>query len=68
MHSYKINPDTDKSDFVNELMEKLNGTTVEDKIYLGKYFDGLMGLIDHEEVIKSYMRTTFIQRKKTKIR
>jgi hypothetical protein len=66
MQLTNIDPMLDRKDFVNTWMKKLNGTTVEDKIYLGKYFDGLIGLIDHEEVIKSYMRTTFINRKKQK--
>jgi hypothetical protein len=61
-----IEPKADKNEFVNKWMEQIKGTTPADKIYLELYFDGLMGLIDHEVVIKSYMRTTFIQRKKQK--
>ena len=66
MQLINIEPNTDKTEFVNKWMEQIKGTTPADKIYLELYFDGLMGLIDHEVVIKSYMRTTFIQRKKQK--
>lgn len=54
--------DTSKDDFVEKMMQKLKGSTNEDRIYLDRYFDWQSGLIEHEEVVKLYVKTSFYKK------
>jgi hypothetical protein len=57
-----------KQDFILDWMKRLDGQTLEDQQYFGKFYDYLKGVEKHEEVLKCYIRTSFYKNPRLKKR